>query len=261
MAPNQQLRFRRLSICNGERWIHLVEAGSPDAPPLLMIHGAAGSWHNWRIQIAHFSKKYRVIVPDLRGHGLSPWPGPSTIDDFVNDLVEVVNSQIAGEFHIFSHSFGGCLATHLYQKMPKRIQTLALLNTAGHIPQGLVYRSLQLLSHRANWARRFQPYAISCNAEVAVYITHKTLREWNTWSLLETIDCPTKVVMGKFDMLFPITLGPRLRRHLPKADFHTISTCGHVPMWESPDALNPILEELLAKAEPGSGQSLQLAQG
>jgi len=113
-----------------------------------MIHGAAGCWDNFYPQLRTLSQDYRVIAPDLRGHGLSPWPGPSTVADFVSDLSWLIESQIPRSFALFGHSFGGALSAHLAVGWGGKVERLALLNSGGHLPKGLVYRLLQLFSSK-----------------------------------------------------------------------------------------------------------------
>ena len=210
----------------------------------MTIHGAAGCWHNFHNQIRSFSATHRVVAPDLRGHGLSPWPGPSSIQDFVDDLKWLVEAEIPGDFSIFSHSFGGCLATHLTVQLEHRVNRLALLNTGGHIPRGFVYRLLQLLCGKADTYRKVQPYAVACSSEVAQYLLYRTLKGWNCWEDFPRIQCPTLVVLGRKDVLIPVEYGIRLARVLPNPSVHILRS-GHVSMWEDPHVLFDLLQRLM----------------
>ncbi|MFI1735160.1 alpha/beta fold hydrolase [Streptomyces acidicola] len=51
------------------------ESGSPEAPPLVLLHGVTSDGTAWDAVAAHFAARHRVLVPDLRGHGRSPHPG------------------------------------------------------------------------------------------------------------------------------------------------------------------------------------------
>src|SRR4051794_27795356 len=53
---------------------HVALAGAPDAPPLLMVHGWPQHWYCWRKVIGPLAERYRVIAPDLRGHGWTDAP-------------------------------------------------------------------------------------------------------------------------------------------------------------------------------------------
>ena len=238
------LRTSRLSLGDGS-WLHVVETGPVDGPPILLVHGAAGSWHNWYLQMRSLSKRYRVIAPDLRGHGASPWPGPGHVDDFYGDLKKLALQHIEGPFVAMGHSFGGLLSTRLAVEMPDRVGRLILLNSGGHLPRGLVFRFLQLFcGHTDKWTR-VHPYSVSCDSRVAQYVLFHTLKEWYAWSLYPQVQCPTLVVLGKYDALVPVSFGERMVKALPQATLKIIQGGGHVCMWESPKLLLSWLKDFL----------------
>ena len=243
------LRTRRIPLGTTGRWLHVMEAGLSDreAPTMLLVHGAAGCWHNFYPQIRTFSQNYRVIAPDLRGHGLSPWPGPSRIEDFLDDLDRLVDAEIPRSFELIGHSFGGALSTHLAVRRQSHINHLALLNTGGNIPRGFVYRLLQLFCSRVQPWRKFQPYSVGCTSEVAQQLLHKTLKGWDCWDHYRQITVPTLCVFGKLDALIPAAFAPRMEAALPNSTVHVIPSGGHVSMWESPRILRGLLRELLGR--------------
>ncbi|MEQ1508189.1 MAG: alpha/beta fold hydrolase, partial [Myxococcota bacterium] len=59
----------------GETTLHVVEAGPPDGPRVLLLHGFPESWWSWRHQIPVLAAAgFRVVAPDLRGYNLSDQP-------------------------------------------------------------------------------------------------------------------------------------------------------------------------------------------
>jgi pimeloyl-ACP methyl ester carboxylesterase len=66
------IRERTVTTADGVA-LHVVEAGDPAAPPLLLVHGFAGSSRVWERQLADpgLTERFRVVAPDLRGHGRS----------------------------------------------------------------------------------------------------------------------------------------------------------------------------------------------
>ncbi len=97
------------------RWrgmdVSYTEAGDPDAPDLLFLHGinAAGTSHEWREIFEPLSKAYHVIAPDLPGYGLSDRPPlvytsdlyTDFVTDFVRDVTEnptVIASSLSGAY-------------------------------------------------------------------------------------------------------------------------------------------------------------------
>lgn len=246
----QGWRFERVRLERPQgHWLSVLETGptGPDVPCILLIHGAAGSWHNFRLQIDWLQSSYRVIAMDLRGHGLSPWPGGSNIEHFVEDLAQLVHIRIPGSFAIVAHSFGGCLATHLATRFADRVRGVALLNTAGHIPQGLILRFLKVFARFSHWVAQLNPYWVSCHGSVAHHLLWRTLPQWDSWELSAQVTVPSLVVAGLGDLLIPWRLARRLAETLPQGQFHLIRSGRHVCMWENPRELREQLESWLSR--------------
>jgi pimeloyl-ACP methyl ester carboxylesterase len=246
-------RFERLRLERPRgHWLSVLEAGHPGdgRPCLLFIHGAAGSWHNFRLQLEWLQTRFRVIALDLRGHGLSPWPSGSNVEHFVDDLVQVVEARIAEPFAIVAHSFGGCLAAHLTQRLRSgQVRGLALLNTAGNIPQGWMFQFLKVFARFSHWVAQIQPYWVSCHGSVAHHLLWSTLPQWDTWELSTQLRVPTLVVAGRGDQLIPWRSSQRLAESMPAARFHLIKTGRHVCMWENPQELHDQLEGWLSQLD------------
>ena len=64
------LRYRRVKTADGVK-LNVVEAGPLDGPPMVFVHGLAGSWETWKGVMAapELTSRYRLIAFDLRGHG------------------------------------------------------------------------------------------------------------------------------------------------------------------------------------------------
>lgn len=241
-------KFERLTLEHpAGHWLNVLEAGQKGQPCLLFIHGAAGSWHNFRLQIEWLQHSYRVIALDLRGHGLSPWPGPSRVQDFAEDVMQLIQSKIPEPVALVGHSFGGCLATILASRLPGKVRGVALLNTAGEIPRGPVYRFLKIFARFSHWVAQVEPYWISCHGSVAHHLLWETLPEWNIWSLFPQIPIPALVVAGKRDLLVPWRSCLRMASDLPDCQYRLIPDGQHVCMWEHSAVLKNELESWLAR--------------
>lgn len=240
--------FSRLPLATpAGHWLHVLEAGQQDAPTLLLIHGAAGSWHNFRLQIEWLQHHYRIVSLDLRGHGLSPWPGGSRIEDFVEDLLQLVQARISGPFAMVGHSFGGCLASLLAERLGPQVRGLTLLNTAGSIPRGPVFRFLKLFARFSHWVAQIEPYWISCHGSVAHHLLWETLPAWNNWGLYAKVTVPTLVLGGRRDLLIPWRACMRMASMIPGSSSHLIEDGGHVCMWESPQVVRNHMEAWLSR--------------
>jgi pimeloyl-ACP methyl ester carboxylesterase len=250
ILPPQPWSFQRLPLAQpAGHWLHVLEAGRSQGPTLLFLHGAAGSWHNFRLQIECLQHHYRILSLDLRGHGLSPWPGGSSIEDFAQDVFQVIEAKINGPFALVGHSFGGCLATMVAQRMPDRVRGVALLNTAGTIYQGPLYRFLKIFARFSHWVAQIEPYWISCHGSVAHHLLWETLPQWNTWNVFEQLKMPCMVLAGRRDMLVPWRSSVRMAELLPQATCFVIPDGHHVCMWEHTALLRTHLESWLGRVQ------------
>ncbi len=118
-------------IAGGLR-LHVVEAGPEDGPPLILLHGFPEFWWAWRHQIAPLAARgFRVVVPDLRGYGLSDAPQglPAyRLDVLVEDVTGLADALGAARFDLAGHDWGGVIAWAVAARHPDRIRRLVILD-------------------------------------------------------------------------------------------------------------------------------------
>jgi len=114
--------------------LHVVEWGDPEAPPVVCVHGVAGHAGRFR-QLAEerWASRFRVIAPDLRGHGRSGWEPPYDFGTHVADLIETLDALGLDRPDWVGHSFGGRLILELAARHPERIGRAVLLDPAIHV--------------------------------------------------------------------------------------------------------------------------------
>ncbi|HEY8028859.1 MAG TPA: alpha/beta hydrolase [Gaiellaceae bacterium] len=111
--------------------LRVYEWGDPDAPPVVCLHGVTAHGERYK-QLAEerWAKHFRVIAPDLRGHGRSGWDAPWDFATHVADLVETIDALGLEQPDWVGHSFGGRLILELAARHPERIRRAALLDPA-----------------------------------------------------------------------------------------------------------------------------------
>lgn len=115
--------------------LHYIEKGQ--GQPLILLHGNGEDNSYFVHQIDHFSKDYRVIAIDTRGHGQSPrGDKPFTIKQFAEDLHDFMNEQSITKANILGFSDGGNIALGFALKHPERVEKL-ILNGANLFPSGV----------------------------------------------------------------------------------------------------------------------------
>lgn len=100
------------------------------APDILALHGLTGHGLRWAAMARAEVPDARILAPDLRGHGRSPWTPPWGIDAHVADLVELLTAEAPEPVALIGHSYGANIAVHLARAVPERIRELILLDPA-----------------------------------------------------------------------------------------------------------------------------------
>src|SRR6478752_7096786 len=106
------------------------EAGAGEA--LLLIHGMAGSSATWRAVLPQLSKKYRVVAPDLFGHGESAKPrGDYSLGAFAVSLRDLLDELGITRATVVGQSLGGGVAMQFVYQHPDYCRRLILMNSGG----------------------------------------------------------------------------------------------------------------------------------
>ncbi|MFF0502256.1 alpha/beta fold hydrolase [Streptomyces fimicarius] len=109
----------------GVRLAHRVW-GAPEAPPVVLLHGRAGSGATWTRIAEDLAADHRVYAPDFRGHGLSDWPGRYSFEMFRDDLHAFLEARNLAGATVVGHSMGGVAAYLLAQREPDLIGRLII---------------------------------------------------------------------------------------------------------------------------------------
>ena len=111
--------------------LHLHEWGDPDAPAVVCLHGITAHGLRFRrLAEERLADRFRVLAPDLRGHGRSDPEPPWTFDTFVEDVLETLDAAGVRSAAWVGHSFGGRLALEAVATAPERVERIALLDPA-----------------------------------------------------------------------------------------------------------------------------------
>ena len=116
-------------------YLYYCQAGQDRQGTILFLHGITGSRRYWEGRVDPLTRKYRLIMPDLLGFGLSPKP-------YLEYEVEVFRDSVKGfldhnglgekKLHIVGHSLGGIIALEFAAKYPQSVDKLVLLSLPRH---------------------------------------------------------------------------------------------------------------------------------
>jgi lipase len=111
--------------------LHLHEWGERAAPPLVCLHGVTGHGRRFRrLAEDRLAQRFRVLAPDLRGHGHSDWEPPWTLRANLADVLETVAAAGVERSVWLGHSYGARLILELAALEPDRIERAVLLDPA-----------------------------------------------------------------------------------------------------------------------------------
>lgn len=156
--------------------LHYLEWGNPESPALLLLHGMHDHARSWDAIAQAMCGKWRIIAPDLRGHGDSEWSpdGAYHTPYYLLDLARLIESLGRERVSMVAHSLGGNPAARYAALYPQRVERLVLVDAMGPTApaieqwdrQGVVHRTREWLEKRADLESR-QPRLFGSIEEAA----------------------------------------------------------------------------------------------
>ncbi len=110
----------------------VLEAGPDDGPPLLLLHGTAGSLENFGANIATYAQHFRVLAIDLMGCGWTDRPTQDVrIPDYARHVRDVMDALQIASAQVIGVSLGSWIGAWLALTEPARVQRLVMVAPAG----------------------------------------------------------------------------------------------------------------------------------
>jgi pimeloyl-ACP methyl ester carboxylesterase len=137
--------------------LHYVDWGNAGAPALILVHGGQDHCRNWDWVAADLRRDWRVIAPDLRGHGDSAFSpsGDYSMNAYVYDLAQLIHQLGQGPVTIIAHSLGGAIALRYAGVFPQTVRALVAIEGLGPSPAMLAERAHHPIAERiADWVSR-----------------------------------------------------------------------------------------------------------
>lgn len=267
---------RDLSV-DGAR-LHYAVAG--DGPPVVLVHGLGGTVENWRGIAPGLAERYRVVVPDLPGHGMSELlPGRiRTLDPYADAVASMLEAESIERAVWVGHSLGAVVALCAAVRRPEAVSGLVLAGAAGigsHLPvsrftlklDGIIQPGKAIAPHRKRLAssalgrravfwwgvadtRALEPE--HAEAFLLGPARHTSIRQaigallgTDARADLEHVTCPSLCLWGASDRWVKLEDGYEYARTLG-APVRTIAGCAHLLIGERPDACRVAIEDFMA---------------
>ncbi|KAF0179887.1 MAG: alpha/beta hydrolase [Hyphomonadaceae bacterium] len=122
--------------------LHYVEWGDPAAPPLVLLHGGRDHCRSWDWTARALAKDWRIVAPDLRGHGDSAWSpdGDYSMGSFIYDFAQLMHQLRLAPATIVAHSLGGNIALRYSGLYPENVKRLVAIEGLGPSPKMIAQR-------------------------------------------------------------------------------------------------------------------------
>ena len=258
---------------NGGR-MHYLDEGPREAPVLLCVHGNPTWSFYWRRIIERFSDRFRVVVPDHIGCGLSDKPQgwPYRLEGHVDNLRHLVETLDLRDIRLVVHDWGGAIGMGVATKRRERFSAFVVTNTAAfrsqRIPFSIATCKLPLYGPLAvrgfngfarvatlravakpldpvaqegllypygNWADRIA--TLRFVQDIPMSPTHPSYEELTRIEngLSQLKDKPMLLLWGEQDFCFSPEFREEWQRRFPAAEAHPWADVGHYVMEDAPD--------------------------
>jgi pimeloyl-ACP methyl ester carboxylesterase len=272
---------------HGHRAVYRA-AGS--GPTVVLIHGMINSSRHWEAVATRLAGSYRVIAPDLIGHGDSATPrGDYSLGAHAASIRDLMTTIGVESATIVGHSLGGGVAMQFFYQFPQRTERLVLISSGGlghgvspllrgaALPGSATLLSLatrpRLVGALAGAGARLRARGNSSGVYLqSVARALGPLQDpGSRRAFLETLravidfqgqrvsardrlyllgEMQTLIVWGERDRTIPIAHGLEAQRAIPNCRFERLPRAAHFPNLEDPEGLAQALLDFLATTDP-----------
>lgn len=218
--------------------LHWEEFG--EGAPLLWLHGGMGCGADWRYIFREPPDGYRLIAPDLRGHGASTNPsGAFTFRQCARDVGALLDHLKVPSVKAIGVSGGGIVLLHMATAAPASIESMVVVSAPPYFPAEARAIMRQFTEASLGEAEMTRLRARHAHAEPHIRQLIAMCRgladsydDVNfTPAYLSTIQAETLIVFGDHDPLYPVSMAFELYRAIPRSYLWVVPNGGHGPVF------------------------------
>ncbi len=254
----------------GERQVGYDDVGHGDA--VLFVHGFPLRRSVWSPQLGALIDRARCIAPDLRGFGESPPSGPYTMDQYADDLADLLDSLRIERAVLCGLSMGGYINFAMWRRHADRVRGMVMIGTraGADAPPAREKREAMIALARERGSsgvadqmmpgmlgkttRERNPAlgdAVHAMLETApvdgvIGALEAMVARIDSRTTLPTISVPVLIVCGEEDVLTPVAESRAMQAEISGSQLEVIAGAGHLANLERPAAVNHVLSEFLA---------------
>lgn len=252
--------------------LHHETAGSPHAPPLVMVGSLGTTLAMWDPQVPPLAARHRTIRVDLRGHGRSPVPnGPYAIAELAGDVLLTLDELGVEHASYCGLSIGGMIGMWLAVHAPRRIDRLVLICSSARVEGSTYGRRAEMVRaagttaviadevlprwFTSDWAvkhaelvGRHRAMILATPAEGYAGCC-EAVAGFDVRGVLEQIMAPTLVIAGADDAATPPAHSRAIADEVPRAHLEVLDNAAHLASVQRPAAVTELIAEHLDTAE------------
>ncbi|MGH7751646.1 MAG: alpha/beta fold hydrolase, partial [Gemmatimonadales bacterium] len=233
----------------------------------MLVHGAGDYAGAWALVAPQLARQYRVLIPDLPGHGESePASGPLKLGQVLQGLEGLLEQRGGKEpVTLVGNSLGGWVALLYAQRHPDRVARV--VSVCGGGPRLELKVSL-MPANREEARRLMRALLDSSTSTPPDYVLDDLVRTTRTGAMgrlmaesadmeqyfldghFHEIRTPVDLLWGASDQVVPVAVARRMESELPAARLTVIPRCGHVPQRECSGAFETELNRILSSPPP-----------
>jgi pimeloyl-ACP methyl ester carboxylesterase len=220
--------------------LQLFYRDSRSGEPLLLLHGFTGSGDDWRHVFSEPIAGYRVIAPDLRGHGRSTNPGGVfRFAEVARDLFALLDRLGIDRVKAIGMSAGANTLLHMATQQPARITAMIHVSGTPRFPdqaRAIMKTMTEAGRSEAEWTEMRGRHHHGDDQIRALWRHAREFADDHTDmnftpSTLSTITARTLIVHGDRDPLYPVEQAVELFRGIPNASLSVVPNGGHGPIF------------------------------
>jgi pimeloyl-ACP methyl ester carboxylesterase len=249
--------------------------------PVIMVHGYGSRLESWAAVQPPLALARRVVSYDQRGFGMSERPvgkyGPAA---HATDLLRLMDALNIPRAVVVGHSYGGGVALQAALRAPERVAALVLVDAfamAEQVPPTFRWARVPVLGEFI-FATQFkevvgEKYVLAfhdkerfSSAEAIDEFRGNMLKPGALYASLEvvrgmdyapvqdsykTLPMPITLLWGEDDRVTPLSAGHTLAALVDSSDMVVLPRCGHVPLWERPQATLSVLQRVVRDVDEG----------
>jgi pimeloyl-ACP methyl ester carboxylesterase len=243
-----------------------------EGPPVVLLHPFPVNHEFWMPAAQALLTRYRLIIPDLRGHGDSgAGEGPITMQKHASDLARVLDDLKIGQAAFCGVSIGGYALFEFWRRFRERVSALVLCNTRASADsseaRGARLKSAaevlengteqffesMILKFIGDTTRRSRPDLVQGALRMMRKMSPKNLSmvqqgmagRADSVATLKTISVPALIVAGEEDTLIGMKEAELMRQNISRSQLKVIAKAGHYGPWERPEEVGQLLREFL----------------